>query len=134
MVRRCNHGLIEFTFIRPSAHRVYLVGDFNSWGQAATPMVRDPAGRWMICLGLPEGVYQFKYLADGEWFLDYAAFGVERGPYGLNSVVLVERPLVFHNAGTMQPGRLSARANAAGRGESEGSFVASMRYFCGETR
>ena len=39
---------------------------------------------------LAPGFYQFKYLADSEWYFDHAAFGMERGPLGAwNSVVLV---------------------------------------------
>ena len=33
---------------------------------------------------------QFRYLGDGQWYTDYAAFGLEYGPFGMNSVVKVE--------------------------------------------
>lgn len=81
---------IEFRFFRPEAKQVYLVGDFNGWNLSVCPMTRTENGEWRSRLTLPEGTYQFKYLADGEWFLDYAAFGLEHGPYGPNSVVMVQ--------------------------------------------
>ena len=81
---------IEFRFFRPEASQVFLVGDFNGWNSTGQPMVRAENGEWLSRLTLPEGTYQFKYLADGEWFLDYAAFGLEYGPYGPNSVVVVQ--------------------------------------------
>jgi 1,4-alpha-glucan branching enzyme len=80
---------VEFRFFRPAAKQVVLVGDFNGWSSSGFPMTRIESGEWYCRLTLPEGSYQFKYLADGEWFLDYAAFGLEHGPYGLNSVVMV---------------------------------------------
>jgi 1,4-alpha-glucan branching enzyme len=80
----------EFHFFRPQARHVFLVGDFNGWSRTLTPMKRSPSGEWTYATRLPRGVYQFKYLADGEWFLDYAAFGLEQGPFGWNSVLVVE--------------------------------------------
>ena len=86
---------VEFRFFRPGAKQVFLVGDFNGWNSSGCPMIRATDGEWRCRLTLPEGSHQFKYLADGEWFLDYAAFGLEHGPYGMNSVVMVTpKPVV----------------------------------------
>ena len=81
---------VEFRFFRPQAGKVYLVGDFNGWNRTRTPMTRLPSGEWTHLTALRQGMHHFKYLADGEWFLDYAAFGIEEGPFGWNSVVIVE--------------------------------------------
>ncbi len=80
----------EFRFFRPDAHHVWLVGDFNNWNLTELPMTRCLDGWWTCRLGMVPGCYQFRYLSDGEWFLDYAAFGLDHGPFGLNSVVIVE--------------------------------------------
>ena len=32
----------------PEARQVSLVGDFNSWNPTATPMARQPDGRWTL--------------------------------------------------------------------------------------
>ena len=86
-----NHGnQVEFRFFRPQAEQVYLVGDFNGWSRTTMPMIRLPNGEWTHQAALHRGVHQFKYLADGDWFLDYAAFGLEPGPFGWNSVLVVE--------------------------------------------
>ena len=82
----------SFRFFRPQARKVYVVGDFNGWNRTAVPMTRSDTGEWTCDLELPQGVYQFKYLADDEWFLDYAAFGIEKSAYGWNSVLVVESP------------------------------------------
>ena len=80
---------VEFEFFRPQAREVYVVGDFNDWQQDRTPMERLADGHWRVRLSLPGGVFRFRYHADGEWFTDYAAFGIEPGPAGIDSVVLV---------------------------------------------
>jgi 1,4-alpha-glucan branching enzyme len=82
-------GVIEFRFYRPQVDRVCVVGDFNSWSPSATVMVPDGQGWWSCLIRLSPGVYQFRYFAEGRWFLDYAAFGLERGPLGWNSVLNV---------------------------------------------
>ncbi len=90
MVTQYGDGSVEFRFYRPGAKSVTLVGDFNAWQRGSFPMKPDGKGWWRYCLRLAPGTYQFKYYADGEWFLDYAAFGLERGPFGWNSVVYVD--------------------------------------------
>ena len=83
-------GETEFHFFRGDARQAFLVGDFNDWNQSALPMTRTNNGEWVCRLKLPNGTYQFKYWADGEWFVDYAAFGVEPCEFGCNSVLLVD--------------------------------------------
>lgn len=89
MILTCDDGSVEFCFYRPEATSVSLVGDFNGWQRDADPMQADKDGWWHCRRRMSPGVYQFKYYADGQWYLDYAAFGLERGPFGWNSVVLV---------------------------------------------
>jgi len=79
----------EFCFFRPAARRVDLVGDFNQWREGQAPMARGPDGYWRARLKLPPGRFRFRYRADGTWFTDFAAFGIEPGPGGWNSVVEV---------------------------------------------
>jgi len=79
----------EFQFRRPGAKRVSVVGDFNGWQQDAQPMKAGPDGVWRLRLRLPEGCFRFRYCADGQWYTDFAAFGVEPGPYGPVGIVYV---------------------------------------------
>lgn len=78
----------EFLFFRPKAKHVYLAGDFNGWRLVS--MIRQEDGYWLARLALPCGVYKFRYNADGQWFADYSAFGIEYGPLGIDSIVRVE--------------------------------------------
>ena len=84
---------VVFQFFRPHAKRVHLVGDFNSWRENELAMTRDDKGYWQAVLYLPEGDYRFRYCADNNWFTDYAAFGIEYGPFGADSIVRIESKL-----------------------------------------
>ncbi len=89
MVIQLPDGTVQFTFICPHAERVAIAGDFNGW-QPTFAMTRLDESSWRSRLRLGPGVYQFRYCVDGQWYNDYAAFGLEHGPHGLNSVVKVE--------------------------------------------
>jgi hypothetical protein len=80
---------VHFRFFRPRAQKVYLVGNFAGRGWQEMAMTRADDGYWTALLSLDSGTYRFRYRADSEWFTDYAAFGVEYGPLGVNSVVRV---------------------------------------------
>lgn len=82
-------GFVEFRFFRPQASQVYVAGTFNRWNVNASPMHNDGDGWWRIALPLEEGEYQFRYVADGQWFTDFAANGVEHSRHALNSVLVV---------------------------------------------
>ena len=80
---------VVFTFYRPGASRVWLAGDFNGWKTGDVEMVHIGEGNWEARLHLPPGEFRFRYCADGEWFADYAACGLELGRFGMDSVVIV---------------------------------------------
>lgn len=82
----------QFHFYRPGAEHVDLVGDFSGWAKGRVPMVRTESGYWVVALRLPPGVYRFRYCADGEWFCDFASFGIEQGPFGPNALLRIPPP------------------------------------------
>jgi len=69
--REQNQG-IAFSLEAPEASRVSLVGDFNNWDPAATPLARvSSRGRWEARVPLTPGRYQFTYMVDGrQWVRD----------------------------------------------------------------
>jgi 1,4-alpha-glucan branching enzyme len=83
------NGDIEFRFYRPSATCVAVSGDFNGWSNNALVMRPTGDGWWTAVAPLAEGEYRFKYFADGQWFPDYAANGVEQTKLGWISLLLV---------------------------------------------
>lgn len=58
-----------------------LVGDFNGWNCAATPLRRTPDGRWMIGLELPHGHHRYQFIVDGQPALDPRANGTTRNEH-----------------------------------------------------
>jgi hypothetical protein len=67
-----NEG-VAFSLEAPQATRVSLVGDFNNWDPAATPLERGSAGRWEAVVPLTPGRYQFTFVVDGsQWVRDPA--------------------------------------------------------------
>jgi 1,4-alpha-glucan branching enzyme len=89
-----NKKKIKVTFEMPpecGASTVTVVGDFNNWDKAATPMKkRKKDGVFATALTLTAGeVYQFRYWLDGShWENDWAADDYVPNGYGEdNSVV-----------------------------------------------
>lgn len=89
-----NGEWVEFRFFRPNASRVHLAGDFNNWRHNELPMTRGDEGYWHARVRLNPGEFKFRYCADGQWFADYAAFGVEPGRFGMDSIVRVEAQML----------------------------------------
>jgi hypothetical protein len=57
---------VRFTISAAAASRVSLVGDFNNWNPAETPLRRVRAtGEWSVTLPLAPGSYRFGFLLDG---------------------------------------------------------------------
>jgi len=85
--------LVEVTFSLdlPGAHEVYLCGDFNQWSPTTLRLIhRDGSGHWEKRLTLAPGGYQYKFVVDGEWIHDAAAFENVPNHHGsLNSLVKV---------------------------------------------
>ena len=69
---------VDFFCRAPEAGQVSLVGDFNGWDVAATPMKRMPDGRWMASVELHHGHHQYLFLVDGAPQLDPNACGIAR--------------------------------------------------------
>lgn len=57
------------------ASKVYLVGEFNSWNETATPMKKGPDGSFSVKKQLDTNAeYQFRYCLDGnKWINDWKA-------------------------------------------------------------
>ena len=69
---------VNFFCDAPGASLVCLIGDFNRWDTAATPMLRTPDGRWLASLELHHGHHRYLFIVDGEPKLDPNATGIVR--------------------------------------------------------
>ncbi len=74
-------------------HDVHLAGSFNGWSMHALPMTDRGDGVYQALLKLPEGVHWYKFVVNGDtWVNDPASdkqFEQPDGNYGVNSAVLV---------------------------------------------
>lgn len=83
---------VKFVLVAPQAARVSLVGDFNRWDPAATPMERTPTGgTWSVVIPLSAGRHEYAFVVDGkQWLPDPSApLAPVDGLGAPNSVVLV---------------------------------------------
>jgi hypothetical protein len=53
----------------PDASLVVLTGTFNNWNQSQLLFAREGDG-WVCRVDLDPGVYQYKFIVDGDWLLD----------------------------------------------------------------
>ena len=85
-------AMVEVTFdLHPSCHANggSIVGDFNSWMPASTPMHTNGApGQWVTKLPLAPGRYRYRLVVDGKWMTDPNNKYVETNQFGeLNNVI-----------------------------------------------
>jgi hypothetical protein len=115
MVHVDTTGKATFRFRHATNGPVFVVGDFSHWHTDHLPMRKVSDCEWILMMRLPPGNFEFRYYAEGQWFTDYAAFGVQRNRFGdLNSVVRIPkvRPAVAQPepAQLVQTTRLAASA------------------------
>jgi len=84
---------VQFVLVAPGASRVSLVGDFNGWNPAATPL--RPTGRdgvWTVDVPLRAGRYTYSFLVNGVvWQRDPSAPAAPGDDFGRpSSVILVQ--------------------------------------------
>ena len=78
-----------------SAATISLVGEFNDWEPASTPMKRRKDGSWSVTMRLaklPDKTrYEYRFVVDGKtWVPDAKADELVTNPYGeQNSVVVL---------------------------------------------
>ena len=84
-------GYIVIRYYNPDAEYVMIAGDFNDWDPESLEMYEVGDGWWEAVLELEPGVYQYKFVVNGEeWVSDPNAFAyVDDGFGGKNSVLEV---------------------------------------------
>jgi 1,4-alpha-glucan branching enzyme len=66
---------VQFVLVAPTARAVTLVGDFNDWDPAATPLSRTASGgAWSAAIELRAGRHRYAFVVDGvRWIADPTA-------------------------------------------------------------
>ena len=85
-------GVVRFSFFRPGVSQVAIATDAAGW-EPEHRMTSNGNGWWSAALALATGEYRFRYVADGEWYTDFASNGVEHRPLGggWDSVLVVPK-------------------------------------------
>jgi len=84
--------MYKFVIVAPQAGKVSLVGDFNDWDVAKTPMTRaGQSGLWTVAVPLSAGRHLYAFVVDGTtWVQDPSAPIAPDDGFGhANSVKLV---------------------------------------------
>ena len=81
---------VQFVLVAPTAASVAVVGDFNDWDLAATPLVRsEGAGVWAVTVPLAPGRYRYSFLVNGTtWLHDPRAARAVEDEFGRTNSVL----------------------------------------------
>jgi len=84
-------AMVRFELHAPGAGRVALVGDFNDWDPAATPMRRGgSADHWSVSLPVARGRHVYGFVVDrSRWLPDPAAPLAPEDGFGSPSSVIV---------------------------------------------
>ena len=79
---------LQFVFVAPQAASVALVGDFNDWDPARSPM-QTAHGVWATVVQLAPGRYRYAFLVNGvEWLADPSAPAAKDDEFGTPSSVV----------------------------------------------
>lgn len=80
---------------RSSAKQVILSGSFNDWHEQELKMVRK-GDDWTIKMNIPPGIYEYKFIVDGEWITDPSnPYKVQNQHYTFNSILIVGKDEQF---------------------------------------
>ena len=80
---------VQFVLRAPSASTVTLVGDFNDWDTASTPMTKGKGDLWTITIPLTAGRYTYTFIVDGKrWVADPSAPRAQADEFGQPSSVV----------------------------------------------
>lgn len=73
-VKAAKKKKVSFKFKpQENVHEVKLAGTFSNWDQGAIVMAQGKRGEWKAQVSLKPGEYEYKFLADGNWYNDPAA-------------------------------------------------------------
>lgn len=81
-----------------NAHEVLLAGNFNMWNYTELHMQKTASG-WELPYALSQGVYEYKFVVDGEWMTDPVNPFYAYRPYGTNSLITVQPNHTFRLKG-----------------------------------
>ena len=90
------NGNVEFKLKgKSNAKQVILSGSFNDWNEQSMKMLKV-GDEWKIRLKMSPGIYEYKFIVDGEWITDPAnPYSVQNQHYTFNSILVVGKEEQF---------------------------------------
>ncbi len=90
---RTSPVLVRLVVVQPGARMVHVVGDFNGWNPARTPLEEVSSGAWAVTIPLEPGRYEYMFVVNGQqWVADpFAPEQIDDG-FGSRNAVLEVRP------------------------------------------
>ena len=94
MVRLHGPHIIEkgvlFFLDAPTAHTVYITGEFTNWSREGIPLEKDDDdGLWKVTLQLEPGEYEYRYIVDGVWIKDPVNADTVLNEFGQENSLLI---------------------------------------------
>jgi 1,4-alpha-glucan branching enzyme len=90
---------VTFELQSPEAKEVLLASDFTEWAKEPLALKKRKDGTWSKEVSLPCGLYEYRFIVDGQWVTDPQARSRHANPFGTeNSVVLVSVEAAQGNA------------------------------------
>lgn len=81
-------GYVVIRINAPDAKHVFIAGSFNNWNDKDTECYYVDAGWWEAVLELIPGIYEYKFIIDGNWTVDPNAFAYTDDGFGGKNGVL----------------------------------------------
>ena len=67
MTNKNHKKRITFLFQAPEASEIYLAGSFNDWDPTVRLLEKQKNGKWKTTVTLEPGVYEYRFVVDGNW-------------------------------------------------------------------
>ena len=80
---------VRFEYRDRTARYVSVAGEFNGWNAVNHQLSLEKVGLWSAELRIPAGEYAYKFVVDGQWFLDPANAATKVVAGATNSLVVV---------------------------------------------
>nr|HPG30044.1 type I pullulanase [bacterium] len=65
--QQANNSGTLFEIEAPAAGKVTVAGSFNEWNTEQYNLEKNAEGKWFIRINLKPGIYEYKFLQDGDW-------------------------------------------------------------------
>lgn len=88
MTEKNSKKRITFQFYAPEAGEVCVSGSFNDWNTTIRPLRQQKNGKWKTTIALEPGVYEYRFIVDGNWQKDPKCAEVRGNDFGSENCIL----------------------------------------------